>query len=99
MLFLCNKEFKLRENLDFRTCGWYAEKIGSLKRGVKSSTPLNNLMSLHWDCPIDPMHQVFLGTGKILTKLIISLLKGNNLIKVEKAIKDVKVPFDVKHRP
>ena len=56
-------------------------------------------MSLPWDCPIDPMHQVFLGTGKILTKLIISMLKGNNLIKVEKAIKDVKVPFDVKHRP
>ena len=45
------------------------------------------------------MHQIFLGTGKILTKLIISLLKANNLIKVEKAIKDVKVPFDVKHRP
>ena len=99
MLFSCNKEFKLRENLDFRTCGWYAEKIGSSKCGVKSSTPLNNLMSLPWDCPIDPMHQLFLGTGKILTKLIISLLKGNNLIKVEKTIKDVKVPFDVKHRP
>ena len=99
MLFSCKKLFKLRENLDFKACGWYADRTNEMKCGVKSSTPLNSLMSLPWDCPIDPMHQIFLGTGKVLTKMMISLLKGETLMAAENLIKNLKVPFDVKHKP
>ena len=70
-----------------------------MKCGVKSSTPLNSLMSLPWDCPVDPMHQIFLGTGKVLTKMMISLLKGETMMAAENLIKNLKVPFDVKHKP
>ena len=73
--------------------------IEQMKCVVKSSTPLNSLMSLTWDFPVDPMHQVFLGTGKVLTKMMISLLKGETLMAAENLIKRLKVPFDVKHKP
>ena len=56
-------------------------------------------MSLPWDCPIDPMHQIFLGTGKVLTKMMIPLLKGETLMAAENLIKNLEVPFDVKHKP
>ena len=70
-----------------------------MKCGVKSSTPLNSLMSLPWDCPIDPMHQIFLGTGKVLTKMMISLLKRETLMAAETLTKNLNVPFDAKHKP
>ena len=44
------------------------------------------------------MHQIFLGTGKVLTKLMVSLNKGVMLRDAEKLLKSVKIPFDIQHR-
>ena len=55
-------------------------------------------MKFPWDCPVDPMHQIFLGTGKLLSKLIASLAKGSLFQTAEKLLRLVKVLFDIKHR-
>ena len=60
MLFKVSKTFVLRENDSFKRCGDLADKTKTVVNGVKSYTPLNKFLSLPWDCPIDPMHQVFL---------------------------------------
>ena len=98
MLFPVKKGFKLRESVDFNACGYVADVSKAVTCGIRSSTPLNKLMSLPWDCPIDPMHQIFLGTGKVLSKLIVSLAKGSVFEAAEKQLKLVKIPFDIKHR-
>ena len=98
MLFPVKKAFKLRESVDFNACGYVADVSKAVTCGIRSSTPLNKLMSLPWDCPIDPMHQIFLGTGKVLSKLIVSLAKGSVFEAAEKVLKLVKIPFDIKHR-
>ena len=97
MLFSVTKPFKLRENKGFKACGWAAERDGDIKCGIKSSTPLNSILDLPWDCPIDPMHQVFLGTGKVLTKVLVSLAKSK-LKEANNLMMQVKVPFDILHR-
>ena len=43
--------------------------------GIKDISRFNEVFSFPKDAPIDAMHQVFLGTGKVLTKMIISVLK------------------------
>ena len=98
MLFSVNKSFKLRENADFQACGYIAEKNKTHKCGVKSFTPLNSVLNLPWECPIDPMHQVFIGTGKVLTKLMVSLTKGVMLKDAENFLKTVNIPFDIQHK-
>ena len=68
MLFPVKKCFKLREAKDFQACGYIAEVSKTVASGVKSLTPLHKVMTLPWDCPIDPMHQIFLGTLKSALK-------------------------------
>ena len=97
MLISVTKPFKLCENKDFKACGRAAERDGDIKCGIKSSTPLNSILDLPWDCPIDPMHQVFLGTGKVLTKVLVSLAKSK-LKEANNLMMQVKVPFDILHR-
>ena len=99
MLFKVNKAFILRENDSFKKCGILADKLKQVVSGVKSSTPLNSFLSLPWDCPVDPMHQVFLGTGKVLSKMIISLVKGKLTTLLQGKISNCRVPFDFLHRP
>ena len=98
MLFPATKSFVLRENLDFRACGKTADDGETMKFRIKLSTPLNKIINLPWNCPIDPMHQIFLGTGKTLSKLLISLAKGPLMQKAETLMSRVKVPFDIQHR-
>ena len=99
MLFKVSKTFILRENDSFKRCGDLADKTKTVVNGVKSYTPLNKFLSLPWDCPIDPMHQVFLGTAKVLSKMIVSLVKGPSALELEKTILNCKVPFEILHRP
>ena len=96
--FPVKKAFKLRESVDFNAYGYFADVSKAVTCGKRSSTPLNKLMSLPRDCPIDPMHQIFLGTGKVLSKLIVSLAKGSVFEAAEKLLKLVIIPFDMKHR-
>ena len=44
------------------------------------------------------MHQVFLGTGKVLSKVLISLAKGNLFQRAERLLSLKKIPFDIQHR-
>ena len=83
MLFKVSKAFILRENDTFRACVETANQKQITVNGVKSLTPLIKFSNLHWVCPIDPIHQVFLGTGKVLSKFLISLAKGNTLKVLE----------------
>ena len=98
MLFPVKKDFRLRESNDFKVSGLIAEQKKVFQSGVKSQTPLIRLVDLPWRCPIDPMHQVFLGTGKVLSKLLVSVAKGNLYQLAETNIKSVKIPFDFQHR-
>ena len=98
MIFSVKKVFVLRETKDFKACGIFAEQHNSITCGIKSLTPLSKVIELPWNCPIDPMHQVFLGTGKTLSKLIVSLAKGQILQKAEAYMSLVKVLFDIQHR-
>ena len=41
--------------------------------------PLNRIFPIPWYVPVDPMHQVFLGSAKVLTIVLISKLKNKNL--------------------
>ena len=98
MLFSVKKTFVLRESQDFKACGFLADQSGEIKSGIRSQFPLNNVISLPWNCPLDPMHQVFLGTGKTLSKLIVSLATNQILKKAETYMTFVKVPFDIQYR-
>ena len=59
MLFPARKAFVLREESNFRACGEMANSSEEIRYGVKSATPLSKIINLPWNCPIDPMHQVF----------------------------------------
>ena len=88
----------MRESLDFKASGLIAEQKKVSQSDVKSQTPLVKLIDLPWCCPIDPMHQVFLGTGKVLSKVLISLAKGNLFQRAERLLSLIKIPFDIQHR-
>ena len=98
MLFKVSKAFFLREHEYFVRCGELAEQQKSIVHGIKSQTPLNKFFNFPWDCPIDPMHQVFLGTGKVLSKFLISLAKNNSLTELQKRVLSCMVPFDIQYR-
>ena len=75
MLFKINKAFILRERDTFEKGGKLADEFKKNVLGNKSSTPFNKILSLPRDCPIDPMHLVFLSTRKKLSKTLLNLLK------------------------
>ena len=89
MLFSVTKPFKLRKNKDFKACGWAAERDGDIKCGIKSSTPLNSILDLPWDCPIDPM--------QVLRKVLVSLAKSK-LKEANNLMMQVKLLFNILHR-
>ena len=99
MIFSVAKSFIHRETKSFKLCGTKAKKQKEIVYGIKSYTPMNYLIDLPWNCPIDPMHQVFLGTGKTLTKMLISFVKGNFVTLLDDLILSCKVPQDILHRP
>ena len=98
LLFKVSKPFILREKNTFQACGELAEKRRIAVNGVKLITPLSKFFNLPWDCVIDPMHQVCLGTAKILSKFLISLAKGGTLKELENLVSNCKNPFDILHR-
>ena len=66
--------------------------------GIKDNSPFNEVFSFPKDAPIDAMHQVFLGTGKVLTKMIISVLKKFEVNTFKLKLKKCSVPLDFQHR-
>ena len=98
MLFKVSKAFFLREHEYSVGSGELAEQQKSIVHGIKSQTPLNNFLNFPWDCPIDPKHQVFLGTGKVLSKFMVSLAEGNSLTELQKRVLSCMVHFDIQNR-
>ena len=94
-LFKVSKPFILREKNKFQACGELAEKRRIAVNGVKSITPLSKFFNLPWDCVIDPMHQICLGTANVLSKFLISLAKGGTLKEQENLVSNCKIPFDI----
>ena len=99
MLFKVSKSFGLRETESFKKCGLLADCKITVWYGVKSYTPLHKFFELPWGCPVDPMHQVFLGTGKVLNKMILSLLRKKEQVRVEHLILSCQVPLEILHCP
>ena len=90
MLYPCNAPFVLRNNRKFEEFGNLAEIKRSSMLGIKKRSPLCNVFKFPWDVPLDPMHQVFLGTGKVLSKSLLGLLKGDDQKLMSELIKSVK---------
>ena len=99
MLFGARKAFILREQDSFEHCGRVAGNESRAVNGVKRLTPLHKFLRVPWDFPIDPMHQVCAGTGKVLTKCLLSLVKNCDKQHLENLISLCKVPLQIKHRP
>ena len=97
MLFKVTKAIFARKNEHFIRCGELAKEQKVVMHGIKSKTPLNKFFCLPWYCTIDPTNQVFLGTGKVLSKFLVSLTKGRLLADLEKQIFSCMVPFDRTH--
>ena len=80
-----------RENCDY-------EKNAEFQRfGVKGKSPLHQFFPIPWFVPIDPMHQVFLGCEKILTKALVSKLKSSK-IDVSSDLCNCMVPYESLHK-
>ena len=60
-VFLCKEE-------SFIWCAQQSVRRSRPVLGIKDISPFNGVFSFPKDAPIDAMHQVFLGTGKVLTK-------------------------------
>ena len=80
---------------------WCAQQSVCRRRpvlGIKDISSFNDVFSFPKDARIDAMHQVFLGTGKVLTKMIISVLKKNEVNTFKLKLKKCSVPLDFQHR-
>ena len=98
MLYPCNAPFVLRNNRKFEEFGNLAEIKRSSMLGIKKRSPLCNVFKFPWDVPLDPMHQVYLGTGKVLSKSLLGLLKGDDQKLMSELIKSVKTPAEIMHK-
>ena len=90
MLYPCNAPFVLRNKRKFEEFGQLAEIKRSSMLGIKKRSPLCNVFKFPWDAPLDPMHQIFLGTGKVLSKSLLGLLKGDDQKLMSELIKSIK---------
>ena len=98
MLYPCSASFVLRENRKFVEIGKLSEHKNRALLGIKRKSPLCNILSFPWDAPIDPMHQVFLGTAKILSKSLLGVLKGNEVQSMSLLVEKCKVPSEFMHK-
>ena len=88
-----------RTSISFRDCAEKSEHKNKDIFGVKGFSPLNSIFCFPWDAPIDPMHQIFLGTARMICQLLKSLLPYSKISVAEQRIFQCKVPLDFLHRP
>ena len=86
MLYPCNAPFVLRNEMHLSILVMH---LLSSVLGIKKRSPLCNVFKFPWDAPLDPMHQVFLGTGKVLSKSLLGLLKDDDQKLMSELIKKV----------
>ena len=89
--------YPVQEKLSERKNCEYLENARLKRFGVKGISPLNRFFPIPWYVPVDPMHQVFLGSAKVLTSVLISKLKNKNLF--DQSMLKCLVPYDSLHKP
>ena len=99
LLFPVKAPLTMRTKESFIWCGRKAEQKQKPVLGVKRFSPFNAILDFPWDAPIDPMHQVFLGTAKVLSKFMISLVFKAKFSLMQHRMSTCKVPFNILHRP
>ena len=67
--------------------------------GIKGQSFLKSQFAFPWDAPVDPMHQIYLGTGKFLTKLFVSSLKKFELSTLNTFLQILRIPNESLRRP
>ena len=98
MLFPVKASLKSRSAISFLNCGKLADNCKEVVLGVKSSTPLNTVFCFPWDAPFDPMHQVFLGTAKTLSKMLFDAVKKVETSILKERMFECNIPSEIKHR-
>ena len=97
-LFPVKATFEMRTSESFLRCSQTAERLNVPVLGIKTNSPFNSILNLPWDAPIDPMHQIFLGTAKVLCKMLISIISKHEMETVQKRLSACLIPFDFLHR-
>ena len=85
--------YKVNEPLILRIESDYLENARLKQFGVKSRSPLNTFFSMPSSVPIDPMHQVFLGAAKILSKALVAKMNSFK-VEIDVYLKNCMVPFE-----
>ena len=98
MLFPVKASLKSRSAISFLNCGKLADNCKEVVLGVKSSTPLNTVFCFPWDAPFDPMHQVFLGMAKTLSKMLFDAVKKVETSILKERMFECNIPSEIKHR-
>ena len=98
MIFPVKAPICLRTEESFVWCAQQSFRRSRPVLGIKDNYPFNEVFSFTKDAPIDAMHQVFLGTVKILTKMIISVLKKIEVNTFKLKLKKYSFPLDFQHR-
>ena len=99
LLFPVKAPLTMRTKESFIWCGRKAEQKQKPVLGVKRFSPFNAILDFPWDAPIDPMHQVFLGTAKVLSKFMILLVFKAKFSLMQHRMSMCMVPFNILHRP
>lgn len=90
--------YPVEEPFVVRTCPEYerdaalAEKTKQTVRGIKGRCFLTGLIKIPDDVPIDAMHQVFLGAGKLLICSLVRQLSKKNELLLGDRLKAMKCP-------
>ena len=99
MLYPVNTVSRLRTIRDFHSYGRKAQRKKKMIFGFRGFSPLNNIFAFPWDAPVDAMHQIFLGTAKVLVKGFINRLRSEDARKLDEMIQLAKVPSEFLHKP
>ena len=99
LLYPCDAEPRLRDTDNFRRHAQKADKRSEYVAGIKRTSPLSSKFSFQGDALIDPMHRVFLGADKFLTKLFKSELNGGDALEFNEMPKTCMFPVDFLKRP
>ena len=91
--------YPVQEKLILRQNQEYLKNAMSGKFGVKGISPLSKFFGIPWNVPIDPMHQIFFSSAKILTQALISKVPKNSKEEFNKCLIDCMVPYESLHKP
>ena len=99
MIYPCDAAIKLRDSASFKRHSEKAELKGEVVAGIKGSSPLSSVLNFPDDAPVDVMHQVFLGTGKTLSKMFLKALRPVELKEFNSFLKNALIPAEFLRKP